>query len=135
LCYNMCKCFQIKRTIENKFFVIAQLDFPINKSHDGLKKDVQRTWVFSHGSYVLMMLIGASISQSCALNRCLFYKLHGLICIPFAICWDGKLCFMHFCVDFFLNDEVGNAHMLLSLKVLSSNRCAWSFYVVVWQFL
>jgi hypothetical protein len=78
----MCKCFQIKRTIENKFFVLAQLAFPINELRDGLKKDVQKTQVFSHGSYVLMMTIGANISQSCALNGCFFNKLHGLICIP-----------------------------------------------------
>jgi hypothetical protein len=32
-------------------------------------------------------------------------------------------------------DEVGNAHMLLSLKVLSANRCAWSFYAAVCLFL
>jgi hypothetical protein len=28
---------------------------------------------------------------------------------------------------FFLYDEIGNAHMFLSLKVLSTNICAWSF--------
>jgi hypothetical protein len=34
-----------------------------------------------------------------------------------------------------LCDEVGDAHILLSLKVLSANRCAWSFYAAICLFL
>jgi hypothetical protein len=88
---------------------------------------MQKTRFFSHGSYVLMMMIGASLSQSCSLDGCPFYKLHGSIHIPPPSCWDGKLCFMHLCVVFFLHDEIGDVDLFLPLKVLSSNRCAWNF--------
>jgi hypothetical protein len=42
---------------------------------------------------------------------------------------------MHSCVVYFIYDKVGNAHMFLSLKVLSANKCAWNFYVAIWLFL
>ncbi len=75
------------------------------------------------------MMISANISQFWSLDGCPFYKLHGLIHVfpPFADM--VKYLLRIHAWFFFLCDEMGNAHMSLSPKVLSTNICAWNFYL------
>ncbi len=70
---NLCKCFQTKPIVENKFFVLTYLDFLISELCDGLRKKCKEEHVcFLHGLVMLMMMTCASISQFCSLNNCPF---------------------------------------------------------------
>jgi hypothetical protein len=77
--HNQCECFQIKPIIKNKLYVVG---FSCKRIVWWLERKKCNEELELQASIVLLMMIGASISQFCSLDDHPFYKLHGLVHVP-----------------------------------------------------